>query len=354
MTEGNYIYKPDLKGKLRKSDKFRCKTPMAGTKQVFLIDAELEPSEDAQINNLFKQEQPFGEISFKLKKSNILEDILQLISVRADSNLLDLSYSHNLLFEESSQANILFCSHTMNVDRFVTQEGINIVLEEGSIVNMVLMQNEHNDAKHICNIKVDIAKNAKLNLSLMSLHGGVIENNIEINLDGKGAECVLNGLYLVDGEQCYSSHVKMNHLTPNCSSNQLFKGVLDDNSLARFSGVIYVAPDAQKTEALQANHNLLSSENAKILTEPHLEIYADDVKCSHGATIGRLDEQALFYMRSRGIANKEAQTLQQLAFVHEVLARIKNEELRERLSNLAESRLRGEFSHCKDCGRNCC
>lgn len=141
---------------------------------------------------------------------------------------------------------------------------------------------------------------------------------------------------------------------PDCISRQLFKGILDDESRATFTGRIVVAKDAQKTEAYQANHNLLISPSAKAYAQPQLEIYADDVKCSHGATSGRLDDNALFYMRSRGIGKQEAKLLQQLAFVYDVLENINNEQLRIRLSDLVESRLRGEFGHCTNCSMNCC
>ena len=143
-------------------------------------------------------------------------------------------------------------------------------------------------------------------------------------------------------------------MVPRCHSSQLFKGILNNESKAFFSGKINVSKDAQKTEAFQANHNLLLSRKAKIYAQPQLEIYADDVKCSHGATSGRLDENALFYMRSRGIGAEEAKLLQQIAFVYDVLEKINNEQLQKRLQELVESRLRGEFSHCSNCSVNCC
>ena len=144
------------------------------------------------------------------------------------------------------------------------------------------------------------------------------------------------------------------HNVPECHSSQLFKGILDGESKTSFSGRIYVAKDAQKTEAYQANNNLLASKTAKAYTQPHLEIYADDVKCSHGATVGSLNEDELFYMRSRGIEKGEARLLQQQAFAYAVLEKVSNEHLRERLGSMVESRLRGEFSECSNCSKHCC
>ena len=190
--------------------------------------------------------------------------------------------------------------------------------------------------------------------NVITLHGGEISNEIEVNLNGKGGECCVNGLYLASGQQRVSTKVNIFHNVPECHSSQLFKGILDGESRTSFSGKIYVAKDAQKTEAYQANNNLLASRTAKAYTQPHLEIYADDVKCSHGATVGSLNEDELFYMRSRGIAKDEAKLLQQQAFAYAVLEKVANESLRERLHSLLESRLRGEFSECANCSKHCC
>ncbi|MBQ2134034.1 MAG: SufD family Fe-S cluster assembly protein, partial [Bacteroidales bacterium] len=183
---------------------------------------------------------------------------------------------------------------------------------------------------------------------------GEISNSIDIQLNGKGGECNVNGLYLADGNQRVSTKVNIFHNVPECHSSQLFKGILDGESKTSFSGRIYVAKDAQKTEAYQANNNLLASRTAKAYTQPHLEIYADDVKCSHGATVGSLNEDELFYMRSRGIAKDEAKLLQQQAFAYAVLEKVGNANLRERLHSMVERRLRGEFSECSNCSKHCC
>ena len=148
--------------------------------------------------------------------------------------------------------------------------------------------------------------------------------------------------------------ILLTHQVPHCHSNQVFKGILDNNGVAHFDGLIKVVPDAQKTEAYQANHNLLVSPTARAYTRPQLEIYADDVKCSHGATIGRLNPDELFYMRTRGIPVAEARLLQQVAFTNEVVEKISSPELRERMQVLVEKRLRGEFSRCQNCSKNCC
>ncbi|MCK9305229.1 MAG: SufD family Fe-S cluster assembly protein, partial [Bacteroidales bacterium] len=251
-------------------------------------------------------------------------------------------------------SSLLLCAHTLTMDEFKTGSELIINLEKGANANIVLMQNEHNLSSHTVSFKITQAEGSALKINIVSLHGGLQENIIDVRLEGSDSVCELNGIYLVDGKQVINTKINMNHLVPGCRSSQLFKGILDNEAKALFSGKINVAKDAQKTEAYQANHNLLLSRSAKVYAQPQLEIYADDVKCSHGATSGRLDEMALFYMRSRGIGAAEAKLLQQIAFVYDVLEKIDNQHLRERLSELVESRLRGEFAHCANCSMNCC
>lgn len=346
--EDNYIYAPEVR--MRDSAEFRCRVPMQDTEQQFLVDGRLES--DAPLSSGYVSSD--NGVCFSLGRNEKSGKVLQMISVRHDSALERLSFRNEIRLAENSSAKLLLCSHTMTLDRYITEETVDMTLDEDASLDLVIMQNEHNDAVRRTVFNISMKRGARLNMCLVSLHGGEIDNKVKVNLDGEHCECRIGGLYLVDGSQRYSTDVRMNHNVPYCTSNQLFKGILDDNSSAEFSGIVYVAPDAQKTEAMQSNHNLLASDDARIDTRPQLEIYADDVKCSHGATVGRLDEEAAFYMRSRGIASREARILQQLAFVHEVLERVGNVELRERLSSLVEKRLRGEFSRCSNCSRNCC
>ena len=215
-------------------------------------------------------------------------------------------------------------------------------------------ENEHYFTNKHVKSPTQMERDAVCKLHLVTLHGGKIDNSINISLNGKGGECNLHGLYLAGGKQEISNRVNIYHNAEECKSNQLFKGILDGEAITRFSGTIYVEKGAQKTEAYQANNNLLASDGATAYTKPHLEIYADDVKCSHGATIGSLNEDELFYMRSRGISLDEAKLLQQQAFANATIEDIANPELRERLTSLVESRLRGEFSDCEKCDRHCC
>ncbi len=347
MKETKFIYTPEI------PEVFRCRVPLPGTMQAFVNNGSLR--EEVLTPNGFSVTSN-GESGFSLtaSKGSVPEESIQIICFRDSGNTSDISFSNSMVFEESSDSSVLLCTHTLTLDRFKTDETINIRVKENAIANIVVMQNEHNDSSHSVKFEIDIESKGYLRINVISLHGSCLENDFLVTLSGEGAICELNGAYLVDGKQSVKTNVVMNHMVKGCLSRQLFKGILDNESRAHFTGRIVVARDAQKTEAYQANHNLLISPGAKAYTQPQLEIYADDVKCSHGATSGILDENALFYMRSRGIGESEAKLLQQLAFVYDVLENINNEQLRQRLSDLTESRLRGEFSHCSNCSMNCC
>lgn len=337
----NYIYTPN------RDNEFRCKVPLENTEQLFVVDGALQSN---AIDEISGREE--GGYAFKASKKGAMENMLQIISVRSSQE--NASYTNTFELENSAAAKLLLCSHTLNEQKLATQENYIIRLEENSNLDLVIMQNEHENSLHDSHFDIDLAANAVLKLHVVTLHGGELSNRFDINLNGKGAECEVNGLYLASGKQRISNILNLSHRVPECNSRQLFKGILDGEAVTRFSGTILVAKDAQKTEAYQANNNLIVSDYAKAYTQPHLEIYADDVKCSHGATVGSLNEDELFYMRSRGISMKEAKLLQQQAFAYAALEKISNSALLDRLTNLVERRLRGEFASCSDCNRHSC
>lgn len=188
--------------------------------------------------------------------------------------------------------------------------------------------------------KISLQANDKLSMTIIVLPGVSCDLPIQIDLEGEGINVNINGLYLCTTEEKVSFGIKLNHLYPNCKSSQLFKGIVGGSATVEFYGRVMVDYDAQKTEAYQSNHNLLLSENARIGTMPQLEIYADDVKCSHGATLGSLNQEEQFYMRSRGIPEAEAKYLQILSFISPILQKIENESQREELSAQIQSAIR--------------
>ncbi len=187
------------------------------------------------------------------------------------------------------------------------------------------------DAFHIANTQVAQARASRFTTHSVSLGGNLVRNEVRVRFDDEGCEATVNGLYLGSGKQHVDNYTVIDHAKPHCNSHELYKGILDDQAHGVFNGKIFVRPDAQKTDAKQTNKVLLLSDNATINTKPQLEIFADDVKCTHGATIGQLDAESIFYLRSRGIGEMEARALLTYAFANDILGRIKIEAIRSEL-----------------------
>jgi Fe-S cluster assembly protein SufD len=183
-----------------------------------------------------------------------------------------------------------------------------------------------------------------VNTVTISLNGAIVRNNLNIAMEAEYSESHFYGLYFLKGNSHVDNHTVVDNVKPNCVSNELYKGIVDDKGTAVFNGKIFVQRDAQKTNAFQSNKNILLSENATVNTKPQLEIYADDVKCSHGCTVGQLDEESLFYMRSRGITEKAAKSLLVHAFALDVLEHIRLEPIREYVDHIISERLEGPLS----------
>ena len=270
------------------------------------------------------------------------------------SDQSQMVYPRNLfILEENAEAKVLICDHTLSDHEYLTNSVTEIYAGPNSNLDLTRIQNEHNQAAQLTNSYVHQMKNSSLSSNCITLHGGKVRNNLYVNLAGPGADNRSLGLFMADGSQHVDSYTYVNHLVPDCTSNQLYKGILDENATGVFNGKIHVWKDAQRTQAYQKNNNLLLSDTAKMNTRPQLEIYADDVKCSHGATVGQLDPDALFYLRSRGIPYKESLHLLTYAFAHAVLSEIKLESLRESVTDLVEKRLRGELLPCNNCKMTC-
>jgi len=254
---------------------------------------------------------------------------------------------------KNSEATIIICDHTLSPGMFLTNAVTEIFAGENSRFDLIRVQNEHNSAGKITHTFIHQEKDSNASSNNITLHGGLIRNSTHHFLCGKGAESHSFGLYLADKFQHVDNYVNIVHQSPDCTSNQLFKGVLDDMATGAFNGRIFVGKEAQKTMAYQKNNSILLTDDAKMDSKPQLEIYADDVKCSHGATVGQLDENALFYLRSRGISLKEARLMLMYGFAHDVIQNIRVEPLKERIDNLVMQRLRGELSRCASCMVKC-
>jgi Fe-S cluster assembly protein SufD len=214
---------------------------------------------------------------------------------------------------------------------YLTNAVTEVVAGEHAVVDHYKVQHESETAYHIASMHIHAARSSTFSSHSFSLGGKIVRNDVIALLDGEGAECTLNGLYLADGERLVDNHTTIDHARAHCPSHEIYKGILGGKARAVFNGKIIVRPDAQKTDAKQTNRALLLSDDASINTKPQLEIFADDVKCTHGAAIGQIDEDALFYLRARGLTYFEARDLLIHAFAGDILERVKIESLKQAL-----------------------
>ncbi len=239
----------------------------------------------------------------------------------------------------NSQVKIIENYTSVNGGVYFTNAVTEIICGEDAVVEHVKLQNESHSAFHIATIEIDLEKHSNFSSYNVSLGSAITRNNINAKFNAEWSECTLNGLLLTDGTQLIDNHTMIDHAVPNCVSHELYKGVLDGKSKAVFNGKVMVRKDAQKTNAFQQNKTIILSDEALIDTKPQLEIFADDVKCSHGATIGRLDEDSLFYLRARGIGLEQAKTILIYAFASDVVHSINIDPLKDHLEKLLAERL---------------
>lgn len=283
----------------------------------------------------------------------VMERPLQIVNLlRAKKDFM--AFQRNLfIVEKNAGATVLVCDHTLSEEQFLMNNLTEVYLADGAKMDYYQVQNQHLGASQINSLFVSEHRNTLFEGNIISLYGGVIRNNLYASLNGEGGNCNLYGVYILDKNQHVDNFSYIDHIAPHCTSNEHFKGVLDDASVANFTGCIQVHPGAQQTEAYQANNNLLLTEYARINAKPQLIIDADDVKCSHGATVGQIDEEAMFYLRSRGISEPEARMMMMFGFAHDIVRRVKLEPLRDKIDALIDKRFRGEFSKCHNCILNC-
>jgi len=216
-----------------------------------------------------------------------------------------------------------------------------------------MIEREHKQSFNISTLRIEQGRNANVASHSVLLGGGIVRNNVHPVLAGEGSECLINGLFVGTGKQHLDNYMLVEHASPHCSSRQFYNGILDENAHGVFHGRIIVHKDAQKTDAKQTNRNLLLSDNAQIDTKPQLEIYADDVKCTHGATIGQIEENALFYLRSRGIDEVSARRLLLMAFANECLDRMREDSVRNGIERLLSNLQFGSGSGSKTSDGGC-
>lgn len=283
----------------------------------------------------------------------VIEKPIQIINLLRSEEDLYVTLRNLVIVGKNAQVKLMFCDHTLAVHSYIANYLTEVHMAEDAVVDIYGIQNQHNGTAYLNGLFVRQQRNSQLITNTISLHGGLTRNHIHTDLQGEHANASLYGLSLTDKDQHCDTFTSIEHTQPGCQSNQIFKNVLDDNSTGAFTGRIHVMPGAKKTEAYQRNNSVLLTKAAKMNTKPQLVIDNDDVKCSHGATVGQVNEEALFYLQTRGINEKEARLMLMFAFAHEVLANIRVEQLRQSIDRLVNKRLRGEVSRCHDCKLEC-
>lgn len=254
-----------------------------------------------------------------------------------------------IVMEQGSDATIIINDHAADKQRFLTTQVIEVYCHDNARLDLYEIEETTPLCSRFSNVYIREGRDCSVKHNSITLFNGQTRNLCDVYLQGENSEMTLNGCAIGGGNQRIDNNTLIRHEVPNCTSNELYKYVVDDKSVGAFAGKILVDKDAQKTSSQETNANLCASSDARMYTQPMLEIYADDVKCAHGSTVGVMDESALFYMRQRGIPEAEARTLLKNAFMGQVIDQIKFEPLRQKLYVKVEKRFRGELDKCEDC-----
>jgi Fe-S cluster assembly protein SufD len=282
-------------------------------------------------------------------KGTVVEETIQIVSlIQANVEML-LNRRILVILEENSKANILLCDHSSQEKQSLSTLVTEVFVGAGASLNIYDIEETATGNTRVASLFVDQQADSRFNHCCVTLTNGFTRNSANVALSGRGAETSINGLAIGDKTQHIDNHTLVEHRVPDCTSSELYKYILDESSTGVFAGKMHIHPDAQRTVSQQTNRNLCLTTCAHMYAQPQLEIYADDVKCSHGSTVGQLDENALFYMQQRGIPADEARHLLMYAFAGEVIENIEIVPLKERLHILVEKRFRGELGKCKGC-----
>jgi Fe-S cluster assembly protein SufD len=287
----------------------------------------------AALNTAFVHDGAF----IHIPRSVVIEEPIYLLFVTVGSDTPTMNHPRNLIIaEENSQATIVedYVSLSESAAPTFSNTATELVAADSAVVSHYMIVREAGQAYNVSTLRIQQGRQANVATHSLLLSGALIRNNVHPVLAGEGGECLINGLFMANGRQHMDNYMLVEHAKPHCNSRQFYNGILNAQSHGVFHGRIIVHKDAQKTDAKQTNRNLLLSDDAQIDTKPQLEIYADDVKCTHGATIGQVDEIALFYLRSRGLDEVSARHLLLLAFANECLDRMSSEAVRSHLERL--------------------
>jgi Fe-S cluster assembly protein SufD len=312
-------------------------------------------SEDAvtALNTMLAQDGMLVYVPKNVKVDRAIQviNILKALPQNAQRVVTDLMVNRRVLIvlEEGAEIKMLFCDHAADDRNFLATQVIEAFVGENASLDLYCLEETHAKNVRISNVYIDQQANSRVNHNVITLHNGTTRNKLDLTFSGEEAECQCYGCVIADKQQHVDNNTLIVHKVPHCTSNELYKYVLDDKATGAFAGRVLVEHGAQKTSSQMTNQNLTATREARMYTQPMLEIYADDVKCAHGSTVGQLNDAALFYMRQRGISLDEAKLLLQNAFINEVIDKMQLEPLRDRLHYLVEKRFRGELNKCAGC-----
>ena len=304
-------------------------------------------SEDAvtALNTMLAEDGLFIHVGKNVK----VDRAIQVVNIlRSDVDLM-VNRRVLIVMDEGAEAKLLFCDDSADDRNFLGTQVIEAYVGENASLDLYCLEETHAKNTRVSNVYIEQQANSRVNHNVITLRNGITRNRLDLVFKGEGAECWCNGCVIADKSQHVDNNTLIDHQVGHCDSHELYKYVVDDDAIGAFAGRVLVRHDSQKTTSDERNQNLVMTKRARMYTQPMLEIYADDVKCSHGSTVGQLNDAAMFYMQQRGIDEHEAKLLLEFAFIGEVIDQIKLEPLRDRLHQLVEMRFRGELGKCSNC-----
>lgn len=304
-------------------------------------------SEDAvtALNTMLAEDGLFIHVGRNVKADRAIQVVNIL---RSDVDLM-VNRRVLIVMDEGAEAKLLFCDDSADDRNFLGTQVIEAYVGENASLDLYCLEETHDKNTRVSNVYIEQQANSRVNHNVITLRNGITRNRLDLVFKGEGAECWCNGCVIADKSQHVDNNTLIDHQVGHCDSHELYKYVVDDDAIGAFAGRVLVRHDSQKTTSDERNQNLVMTKRARMYTQPMLEIYADDVKCSHGSTVGQLNDAAMFYMQQRGIDEHEAKLLLEFAFIGEVIDQIKLEPLRDRLHQLVEKRFRGELGKCSNC-----
>ncbi len=278
-----------------------------------------------------------------------LDRSIQIINIlRSDVDLM-VNRRVLIVLDNGAEAKFLFCDHAADDRNFLGTQVIEAFVGDGASLELNCLEETHAKNVRVSNVYIELQRDSHVNHNVITLHNGITRNQLDLVFRGEGGECYCNGCVIADKHQHVDNNTLIDHQVGHCTSNELYKYVLGDSAVGAFAGRILVRHGAEKTKSQETNQNLCATHQARMFSQPMLEIYADDVQCNHGSTVGQLNDEAIFYMRQRGISLEEAKLLLEQAFVNEVIDKMELAPLRDRLHHLVEMRFRGQLNKCEGC-----